>query len=70
MYALVRALCAVKLPHLAQVRDKIRRNIVLLCEMPEGRTGRPSKSLTLPQAETVLKTAEQGHQSWSILFER
>jgi integrase len=43
----------------AQVRDKIRRNIVLLCEIPEGRTGRPSKSLTLVQAEAVLKAAEQ-----------
>ena len=44
----------------AQVRDKIRRNIVLLCEVPEGRTGRPSKSLTLIQAEALLKAAEQG----------
>jgi integrase len=44
----------------AQVRDKIRRNIVLLCEVPKGRTGRPSKSLTLAQAEAVLKAAEQG----------
>lgn len=44
----------------AQVRDKIRRNIVLLCEVPEGRTGRPSKSLTLHQAEAVLKAAEHG----------
>lgn len=43
----------------AQVRDKIRRNIVLLCEIPEGCTGRPSKSLTLPQAEAVLKAADQ-----------
>jgi integrase len=44
----------------AQVRDKIRRNIVLLCEVPEGRIGRPSKSFTLLQAEAVLKAAEQG----------
>jgi len=44
----------------AQARDKIRRNIVLLCEVPEGRTGRPSKSLSLAQAEAVLKAAEQG----------
>ena len=44
----------------AQVQDKIRRNVVLLCEVPEGRTGRPSKSLTLNQAEAVLKAAEQG----------
>ena len=44
----------------AQVRDKIRRNIVLLCDVPEGRAGRPSKSLTLLQAEAVLKAADQG----------
>jgi integrase len=44
----------------AQVRDKIRRNIILLCEVPEGRTGRPSKSLTLAQAEALLAAAEQG----------
>lgn len=43
----------------AQVRDKIRRNIVLFCEVPEGRTGRPSKSLALAQAEAVLKAAER-----------
>lgn len=44
----------------AQVQDKIRRNIVLLCEVPEGRAGRASKSLTLHQAEAVLEAAEQG----------
>jgi integrase len=44
----------------AQARDKIRRNIVLLCEVPEGRPGRPSKSLALAQAEAVLKAADQG----------
>jgi len=44
----------------AQVRDKIRRNIVLLCEVPEGRAGRQSKSLTLMQAEALLRAAEQG----------
>jgi integrase len=42
-------------------RDKIRRNVVLLCEVPEGRTGRPSKSLTLAQSNAVLKAAEQRH---------
>ena len=40
--------------------DKIRRNIIPLCEVLEGRIGRPSKSLTLLQAEAVLKAAEQG----------
>ena len=44
----------------AQARDKIRRNIVLLAEVPEGRHGRPSKSLTLAQAEMVLAAAERG----------
>jgi len=44
----------------AQVQDKIRRNIILLCEVPEGRAGRPSKSMTFRQAEAVLKAAEQG----------
>jgi hypothetical protein len=43
----------------AQVQDKIRRNIVLLCDVPEGRLGRPSKSLTLLQAESVLNAAGQ-----------
>ena len=43
----------------AQARDKIRRNIILLCEVPEGRTGRPSKSLTLAQAEAVLRAADR-----------
>jgi integrase len=42
----------------AQARDKVRRNVVLLSETPEGRTGRPSKALTLAQAEAVLDAAE------------
>ncbi|MBK1784558.1 tyrosine-type recombinase/integrase [Prauserella cavernicola] len=42
----------------AQKREKVRRNVVLLCDIPEGRPGRPSKSLTLAQAEAVLKAAE------------
>lgn len=44
----------------AQMRDKVRRNVVLLCEVPEGRKGRPSKSFTLHQAEAVLNAAEAG----------
>jgi integrase len=39
------------------VRDKIKRNIVDLCDVPEGREGRPSKALNLDQAEAVLKAA-------------
>jgi integrase len=43
----------------AQRRDKVKRNAVLLCdELPIGREGRPSKSLTVPQAEAVLNAAE------------
>src|SRR5215475_407228 len=43
----------------AQARDKVRRNVVLLCEVPTGqRPGRPSKSLTLDQAQAVVTSAE------------
>jgi integrase len=42
----------------AQARDKVKRNVVLLCDIPQGRTGRPSKSLTLEQAEALLAAAE------------
>jgi integrase len=42
----------------AMRRDKVKRNVVDLCEVPEGRPGRPSKSLTLRQAEAVLRAAE------------
>jgi hypothetical protein len=31
---------------------------VLLCDIPQGRAGRPSKSLTLVQAEALLAAAE------------
>jgi integrase len=43
----------------AQRRDKVKRNVVLLCdELPTGREGRPSKSLDMAQAEAVLAAAE------------
>lgn len=42
----------------AQKRDRVKRNVVLLCEIPQGQEGRPSKSLTLDQAEAVLDAAE------------
>lgn len=42
----------------AQARDKVKRNVVLLCETPKGQPGRPSKALTLEQAEAVLVAAE------------
>ncbi|MGP4105187.1 tyrosine-type recombinase/integrase [Nonomuraea sp. KM90] len=43
----------------AQARDKVKRNVVLLCELPKGESGRPSKSLTFTQAEAVLTAAEK-----------
>jgi hypothetical protein len=42
----------------AQASDKVKRNVVLLCEIPKGRQGRPSESLALEQAEAVLKASE------------
>ena len=41
----------------AQARDKVKRNVVLLCEVPQGGRGRPSKSLTFAQAEALLDAA-------------
>jgi integrase len=41
----------------ALVRDKVKRNVVELCAIPTGRPGRPSKALTLAQAEVVLTAA-------------
>jgi integrase len=41
----------------AQARDKVKRNVVLLCELPKGRAGRPSKSLSLAEAAALLATA-------------
>ncbi|WP_254126339.1 site-specific integrase [Amycolatopsis sp. CA-230715] len=45
--------------HRAQKRDKVKRNVALLCdELPIGQEGRPSKALMLAQAEAVLAAAE------------
>ncbi|MFB4269424.1 tyrosine recombinase XerC [Nonomuraea sp. GTA35] len=43
----------------AMRRDKVKRNIVDLCDIPEGRAGRPSRALTLAQAEAVMAAADQ-----------
>jgi predicted DNA-binding transcriptional regulator AlpA len=43
----------------AQARDKVRRNVVLLCGTPTGKGGRPSKALTLAQAMVLLEAAEK-----------
>ncbi|GAA4578648.1 hypothetical protein GCM10023176_54980 [Micromonospora coerulea] len=42
----------------AMARDKVKRNVVALCAVPNGRGGRPSKSLTLDQAKALLVAAE------------
>jgi integrase len=42
----------------AQARDKVKRNVVLLCDIPQGQDGRPSKSLTFDQADALLTAAE------------
>jgi integrase len=40
-----------------QARDRIRRNVALLIEVPEGTLGRPSKSLSLEQSLSLLEAA-------------
>jgi integrase len=35
----------------------VKRNVVLLCEVPQGTDGRPSKSLTFDQADALLTAA-------------
>ncbi len=42
----------------AQVHERVGRNVAELIETPQGKAGRPSKSLTLAQAQAVLKAAE------------
>ncbi len=42
----------------AQARDKVARNVVLLCETPTGQTGRPSKALTFEQAHALVEHAK------------
>ncbi|MFI6450435.1 tyrosine recombinase XerC [Streptosporangium amethystogenes] len=49
--------CLNRAVRFAQSRDKVKRNVVGLCEVPEGKEGRPSKALTLDQAEAILKAA-------------
>jgi site-specific recombinase XerD len=40
-----------------EVRDLVGRNVAALIKAPAGRTGRPSKSLTLKQAQDLLRVA-------------
>ena len=43
----------------AMARDKVKRNVVMLCGIPTGQDGRPSKSLSLDQAKALLAAAEE-----------
>jgi integrase len=42
----------------AQRREKVGRNVVSLVVAPTGRTGRPSKALTMAQARSILAAAK------------
>ncbi|WP_380171113.1 tyrosine recombinase XerC [Kineococcus sp. DHX-1] len=42
----------------AMARDKVKRNVVALCSVPQGKAGRPSKALTMVQADAVLRAVE------------
>ncbi len=41
------------------LRDLVRRNVAQLCDVPKGKAGRPSKSLTLVQAEALLFSTQK-----------
>jgi hypothetical protein len=43
----------------AQAADLVGRNVASLVDAPEGKGGRPSRSLTLDQAVAVLEAAEK-----------
>lgn len=43
----------------AMARDNVKRNVVELCTVPVGQAGRPSKALTMMQAEAILNAAER-----------
>ncbi len=43
----------------AEAQDLVRRNVSALVDTPRGREGRPSQSLTLEQATTLLAVAER-----------
>ncbi len=44
----------------AQARDKVRRNVASLINVPEGQEGHPSTAMTLEQAIKLLETVEPG----------
>jgi len=43
----------------AEIRDLVGRNVAALLSAPAGRPGRPSKSLTLEQAQALLEAARE-----------
>lgn len=51
----------------AMARDKVKRNVVALCSVPRGQAGRPSKALTMAQAESVLAAAERSRMRTYIV---
>ena len=50
--------CLVRAIRYAEARDLVGRNVGALIRPPKGQEGRPSKSLTLAQAQAVITTAE------------
>jgi len=50
-------LCLERAIRHAEVRDLVGRNVAALVKAPAGRVGRPSKSLTLEQAQDLLRAA-------------
>ena len=50
--------CLNRIVKFAQARDRVKRNVVALCEVPDGKSGRASKAFTLEQAEAVLNAAK------------
>jgi integrase len=40
---------------MGQARDMVKRNVVMVCELPKGLGGRPSKSLDLDEAAALLE---------------
>ena len=52
----------------AMARDKVKRNVVELTEVPTGQAGRRSKSLSAEQADDVLtKTAPDRLHSYIVV---
>lgn len=50
--------CLVRAIRYAEARDLVGRNVGALIRPPKGQEGRPSKSLTLAQAQALIKSAE------------